>query len=339
MTKPNGANTTIGVGVIGLGFMGRIHAAAVESARTAGFAAELVAVYDPRGVGDATGGNIRTGAEELTTERLRGLLAPDLDALLSDPRIELVSICTPTDSHVDLAGRALRAGKNVLLEKPVAISAVAVESLIEVERVVARDRPRFCMPAMCMRFWPGWRFIADRVRDGRFGPLRRLTSERFGPPPTWSRDFYLDEARSGGAIIDLHIHDVDFVRWLLGEPDAMQATGSRRMVETTCVYGAGRTARLASGWVDDGGAPYYMRCEAEFASAVVETDSRRTQPLAVRHGCRAAESVPLNEPSGYEAQMRHAIECARSGARPQVTLDDALGVMRWIEREIAQLGE
>ncbi|MCA9242732.1 MAG: Gfo/Idh/MocA family oxidoreductase [Phycisphaerales bacterium] len=329
--------STIGIGVIGLGFMGRIHAAAAESARQAGLDCELVSLFDAHvdatRLAEKADGNIRVGTEEITLERMAALLKPNLADFLADAGVKLVSICTPTDSHVELASSAMRAGKDVVLEKPVAITSAAIEGLIDVERATGR----FCMPAMCMRFWPGWRWIADRVRDERFGPLRRLTSERFGTPPTWSREFYLDTSRSGGAVFDLHIHDVDYVMWVLGLPQTMNVAGTRRSIETTCHYANGGIARLASGWLENGPPSYYMRCEAEFETAVVEWDMRREVPLTVRRGCRTPESVPMNEPSGYEAQMRHAIQCVQTGTRPMVTLNDALEATRWIEREVAEL--
>jgi len=101
-----------GVGVIGLGFMGRTHVAAYRAAEASGHANRLVAVCDAdearrRGEGDA-GGNLATGAGStriFDPAEVKGYAAPE--ELLADPRVELVSICTPTDTHVDLAIAAL----------------------------------------------------------------------------------------------------------------------------------------------------------------------------------------------------------------------------------------
>src|SRR5262249_1920817 len=129
-----GAARPIGVGVIGLGFMGRTHVAAFRAAASTGRANRLVAVADSRIErlgGDAPKiGNLALGGdgERLFDPReVRAFASPD--ELLGDPSVELVSICTPTPTHVDLALRALEANKHVLLEKPVAISSREVARL------------------------------------------------------------------------------------------------------------------------------------------------------------------------------------------------------------------
>jgi predicted dehydrogenase len=119
-----------------------------------------------------------------------------------------VSICTPTDSHIELAMTALAAGRHVLVEKPVALRSAEVARLAQ----AAAPAGRVCMPAMCMRFWPGWEWLKERIEAGEFGRVRSATFQRVGAPPDWSA-FYGDYARSGGPLHDLHIHDADFIRF------------------------------------------------------------------------------------------------------------------------------
>src|SRR5262249_30923276 len=114
------------------------------------------------------------------------------DDLLADPEVELVSICTWTESHVPLAIAALDAGKHVLVEKPLALSADAVAPLAA---AVLRTR-RLCMPAMCMRFWPAWRRVREALADGRLGDVRRATFTRRARHPGPLHAFYGDPARS-----------------------------------------------------------------------------------------------------------------------------------------------
>ncbi|MBY0308938.1 MAG: Gfo/Idh/MocA family oxidoreductase, partial [Phycisphaerales bacterium] len=173
----------IGVGVIGMGFMGANHARAYVAAARDGTACRLVAVSDPSperlSGGTPAGGNIKAGADLPLFDPAEVTGYTRAEDLLRDGRVNLVSVCTPTDTHVELALAALQAGKHVLLEKPVALASAEVARLAE----AARGAGTLCMPAMCMRFWPGWTFLRDAVRDGRFGALRALSLHRLGSGP------------------------------------------------------------------------------------------------------------------------------------------------------------
>src|SRR5688572_12010705 len=155
---------TINTAVIGLGFMGATHVAAYQSAARAGFPCRLVAVCDPQParrqgrLGDV-GGNLASGSEAAAFDPAEVRGYESAGELLADGGIDLVSICTPTDTHVDLAERAMRAGKHVLLEKPVALTAEPVRRLAG----VAAQCGVVCMPAMCMRFWPAWAWLKEAV--------------------------------------------------------------------------------------------------------------------------------------------------------------------------------
>src|SRR5207244_5061450 len=144
-------------------------------ARAAGFACELVAVCDRkesrrRGElwdvgGNAVSPDVSGSARKLAFDPQRVRAYEDDEELIADPSIDLVSVCTRTDTHVDVAARCLRAGKHVLLEKPVALKSEDIRRL----KHVADERGKLCMPAMCMRFWPGWDWLKARLNDRQFG--------------------------------------------------------------------------------------------------------------------------------------------------------------------------
>ncbi|MBL8762096.1 MAG: Gfo/Idh/MocA family oxidoreductase, partial [Phycisphaerae bacterium] len=167
----------IGVGVIGLGFMGATHIRAYAAAHAAGFDCPLVGVCDqmPERLSGrvVTSGNIATGGGEQLFDPVQVRATSNLDELLGDPRVQLVSICTHTESHVDTAIRAIEAGKHVLVEKPIAVAPVDVERLAVAARGAAgfggASRGLVVMPAMCIRFWPGWSWVKERVVDGTLG--------------------------------------------------------------------------------------------------------------------------------------------------------------------------
>jgi len=334
---------SIRVGVIGLGFMGATHIGAYRAAADAGYPCELVAVCDRKPsrrageLGDV-GGNLATAGREsraFDPSRVRGY--ERAEDLIADPKIDLVSVCTRTDTHVELCIRAMEAGKHVLVEKPVALSSSDVRRVAG----VARSTGRTCMPAMCLRYWPAWRWLRDRIVDRSFGACRSATFTRLAPTPGWSTGFFADGAQSGGALIDLHIHDADFVRYCFGNVASVSSAGRMgrgALDHVTTLYrfaGAERPTHVVAegGWDHHPGFTYRMQYIAVFDDATVEYDQIRTPQLVV---CRdgKAEPVDVSPLSGYDLQTRALLD-ALSGRphEPLPTLDEAVAVMELLEAE------
>ncbi|MFM9997070.1 MAG: Gfo/Idh/MocA family protein [Phycisphaerales bacterium] len=337
---------TIGYAVIGLGVMGRTHVRAVHAARVAGLPCRLVAVCSPdarerAGLAGA-GGNIGpTSHDEMMFDpsQVRGVAEPEMIA--RDGAVHAVSICTPTDTHAELAGIMLRAGKHVLIEKPVAIRSEDVRRLAR----VAADSGRVCMPAMCMRFWPGWDWLKARVVDGSFGRVKSAVFTRVGSRPGWSPAFYADAARCGGAIFDLHVHDADAVLWLFGRPREVVSVGSIDHITTQYRFapspGGPAIVSAEGGWYGADGFPFRMRYTVEFERAVADWDLSRADPLLLVRDERATP-VKLPTETAYEREVRAFIALlAGGGGQSPVTLQDAIAVTELIEaeRRSAQTGQ
>ncbi|MBM3990003.1 MAG: Gfo/Idh/MocA family oxidoreductase [Planctomycetes bacterium] len=324
----------IGVGVVGLGFMGRTHLAAFAAADAAGFGNQLVAVCDAdpaRRAGlAASGGNLDTGAggeRMFDAAKVAGYAEPA--QLFADPRVELVSICTHTTTHVDFALAALAAGKHVLLEKPVALDSASAQRLAD---AAARSKG-LCMPAMCIRFWPAWARALAAVRSGEFGPTRSAVFRRLGNRPGWN-GFYADYEKSGGALFDLHVHDVDFVRACFGDPASLVSTGSLDHVTTLFHYPSGPTHVVAEGGWDHGdGWDFRMSFTVVFERATLDYEFARSPELVlVKEGQRMALDVgTLN---GYDGEVRHLLAAIASGSRQLgATAADAVAHTKLIEAE------
>ncbi len=328
----------IGVGVIGLGFMGRTHLAGFRQAQRGGRACRIVAVCDQvpsrRAGVIGSAGNFGAVADD---DEGPALFDPadvnayaEPEALLADERVDLLSICTHTDTHADLAIRALAAGKHVLIEKPVAVASRDVQRVVE---AAARVPEQVCMPAMCMRFWPGWAWLKERIERGTFGPVVSATFERLGSKPDWAAEFYGDAERSGAALIDLHIHDADFVRWCFGDPISVASAGSIYQLTTMYRFDGGPSRVVAEGgWDQAPGFPFRMRYVVNFADATADFDLSREAPLMLtREG--KSEPVELEATTGYEVEIAHVLDVIAGKCELVATLDDALAVARLLETE------
>lgn len=327
---------SIGVGIIGMGFMGATHIKAYHAANADGFPCRLVAISDPspdRRTGlPPGGGNIGAPIAERLFDPATTTTYERHEDLLADSSVQLVSICTPTDSHVDLAIAAIQAGKHVLLEKPVALAAKDAARLAD----TARTAKTLCMPAMCMRFWPGWTFLRDAYRDQRFGQLRALSLHRLGSGPGWSSDFYRNVARSGGALVDQHIHDTDFVVYLFGQPAAVRSSGGPMHVHTIYDYPnlPNLTVAAEGAWTMNPAFGYRMRYLAAFERATVEFDLVASPTVTVY--AENGQSHPDLPPgTGYDGQVRHLLHAIATGEHAlNATAGEAVTVTRVLEAEL-----
>src|SRR5438094_2871076 len=212
--RPCHGEDMIRVGIIGLGMMGRTHYEAYQEID--GVQVVAVADEDPkRAKGDlaGTGGNVLAGGlTQLPMDRIKG--TTDFRELLAMKDVDVVDVCVPTTQHADVAIECLRGGKHVLCEKPLARTSHDAEKIAG----AAREAKGFFMPAMCMRFWPQWVWLKTAIDERRYGKLLAANFRRVAQMPG---GWYRDGRISGGAALDLHIHDSDFVQFLFGMPRAV----------------------------------------------------------------------------------------------------------------------
>jgi predicted dehydrogenase len=321
----------IRVGLIGLGFMGRMHISAYQKIA----AARIVAVADQdakRASGDLSGqwGNIPGAADSLDMTGVTG--TTDFQALIKNPDVDLVDICVPTPAHESLAIAALEAGKHVLCEKPLALDSASARRIAD-----AADRAKgLFMPAMCLRFWPEWEWLKQAVDDGRYGAARSATFRRVASmPPGWFGNGEL----SGGAILDLHVHDTDFICHLFGQPDGVfsrgytKTSGRTDHVVTQYLYEKGPEVVSAEGsWCMADGFSFTMRFTVNFDRATVDYEVGREHALTVNAGGKT-EYVDLTG-DGYSAEIQYLLDCVASGRKPsRVSAADAVVGLRVIEAE------
>ncbi len=212
----------INVAVVGLGFMGVTHLRAYLASDSARVVAVCDAARLPvNGVLQGVKGNIKTNSDDIhlgpEVKAFRGI-----EELLADGEAELVDLCTPTPVHPEQCIAALKAGRHVLCEKPLARTSAAAREILR----VAESSPGFLMPAMCLRFWPGWSWLKEVVEKKTYGDILAARFRRVSEMPGWSKQgIYSGGVDLGGALFDLHIHDTDFVNFLFGRPAAVFSSG------------------------------------------------------------------------------------------------------------------
>ncbi len=190
------------IGIIGAGAMGQRHAAAWQKAG-----------------GRVSGVTSRTPAR---AEQLACHLGAQTFATLADmlPQVDVVDICTPTESHAALIRQAAEAGRQVVCEKPVALS---LEDGFSAVRACREQGVRLYIGHV-LRYFPEYVRARQLALSGELGQPGVLRLSRGGYRFRSDREtWFQDESRSGGIALDLMIHDLDYARWVAGEVQCVYA--------------------------------------------------------------------------------------------------------------------
>ena len=323
----------IKVGVAGLGMMGSTHLDVYSRLSDV----EVVAVADKvpelRNGNKQAGGNIEGQAQGgFDFERVRQY--EDAIQLIEDPELDVVDICLTTPLHRQFATAALEAGKHVLIEKPLALSSENARQLAE----VAADAPGLSMCCMCMRFWPGWTWLKDAVESGEYGNVlsanfRRLTQHPGG-------EFYSDASQCGGAILDLHIHDTDFIHHLFGVPESVTSIGYNQVTKgidhvfTTYEYPHIPIVTAEGSWAMAPGFGFQMQYQVNFERGTASYNLAESEPLTFTEPGKSSKTIPIDSEMGYYYELQYFLDCIKSGRSiERVTLQEAADSIRIVEAE------
>ncbi|GHU74103.1 hypothetical protein AGMMS49992_14630 [Clostridia bacterium] len=149
-------------------------------------------------------------------------LYADFNKMLAEEPLDMVDIVLPTYLHASHTVKALEKGLHVFCEKPMALTPELCQSMIDAQAASGK----LLMIGQCLRFWPAYEKLKAFVDNGELGKPTCGYYARFGGTPRGSfEDWYLDEQRSGGCLLDQHIHDVDMVNWLFGLPESVSTRG------------------------------------------------------------------------------------------------------------------
>ncbi len=258
----------IRVGIAGIGFMGMIHYLAYQKVRGVKVAA-LCEQDAKRLAGDwrTIKGNFGPQGQIMD---LAGIARyADLDDLLADPSLDMIDICLPPAWHAKVAVAALKAGKHVLCEKPIALNPADAARMVH----AAKQAGKLLSIGHVLPFFPEYRFAYQAIQSGKYGRLLGGHFKRMVSDPVWMTDFY-DPHKCGGPMLDLHVHDAHFIRLVFGMPKAVQSVGTMRgeVVErftTQFIYDPPRMVTAASGVIDQQGRPFTHAYEIYFEKATL----------------------------------------------------------------------
>lgn len=246
-------------------------------------------------------------------------------------QVDVVDICLPTPWHLKYVCEALNAGKHVICEKPMALSVNECRTMIE----LAEQNDVVLYPAHVLRFFPDFLAAHRAICSGQIGTPQIVCTRRGGDHPRSPIGWYADPKLSGGVMLDLIIHDFDWLRWTFGEvaevsADALTYRGLDHLdyAFVTLRFESGTLAHVEGSWADPGG--FNIEFEAtgdkgQFRfgnkdTAVIELSSR-TEAMGVKKG--VSLSLPTTSINAYEQELRHFVAIL-NGAESLITAIDGL---------------
>jgi len=225
----------------------------------------------------------------------------------------------------------------VLCEKPMALTVGDCDRMI----AAARKSGKVLQIGHCLRFWPEYVKAKELVDSGRYGKVVAAMFQRLGSPPGWSLDnWFVDEQRSGGVALDLHIHDTDYVQYLLGIPKAVcahGAVGPRGQlihIVTQYVYGDDQVVTAEGGWGMMPGFGFEMSFNLILEKATIVYDVTRQPALRVCPAQGKVFTPQVLPQDGYVRQVEHFAKAIQGQAVPPViTLEQSRDSVKIVEAE------
>jgi predicted dehydrogenase len=325
----------IKIGLIGAGFMGCTHLAAYELLLSSG-KFKVTAIAD-------TNENAQKFAQ-----RLGAKLYADGDELLNNADVNTVDICLPTYLHFNYAKKALEKGFNIFVEKPLCRTYAEARQIAE----LAEQKGALAMVGQCIRFWDEYVYLKEIYDKKTYGALKNAVFSRLSPRPTWSwQNWLMDNNKSGGAALDLHVHDSDFLLYLFGAPKKIKSVVNKSGETDSYILSAydydGFTVTAEGTWDLPASYPFEMYYRAVFEKAVVEyssvsgikvyADDASFVP-ELKKACTASgeTSGNISDLGGYYNELSYFIDCLHEGKNPdRATLFDGAQSVAFIEKELS----
>jgi predicted dehydrogenase len=329
----------IKVGLIGAGFMGGTHAACYEALMgNKDFKVTAVADLDSEKASKIA----RTfGAKVFATGK----------ELIESGEVNMVDICLPTYLHTEHALLAMEKGYDVFIEKPVCLHEEEACKLLEMQKKTGVK----VAVGQCIRFWDEYVYLKKLIDNNTYGKLISGVFKRVSPLPLWGWDgWLLDSKRSGSAALDLHIHDVDYVRYILGIPDSIKSyattiNGNNEHIFSLYKY-EDAIVSIEGGWDYPQATPFEMEYRVRFEKATVIFNSGKSPALMVYNedGTAIQPAIEkefdseskelggnLSSLGGYFNEIKYFLECLKNGDEIKIApLEEGIESFRLTMREI-----
>ncbi|MGD0572963.1 MAG: Gfo/Idh/MocA family oxidoreductase [Sedimentisphaerales bacterium] len=307
------------VGIVGFGFMGRQHLHCYRGLRGVRVAAICDSDRARLKGSEKIEGNI--GDDDAALDLSDVALYADFEKMLAEQKLDAISITLPTFMHRDFTVKTLDAGAHVLCEKPMAMNVEQCEDMI----AAAKTNKRILQIGHCIRFWPEYVKAKQIVDSGKYGDVLAASFRRVSTVPEWSwKNWLIHAKQSGGAIMDLHIHDADYIQYMFRLPEAVRSegaigpSGGFDYVTTQYVYKNGKVVSAEGGFVMSPDFKFEMSFVISLKKATISYDCRRTPTLQVCLAGGGCVTPKIESGDGWSREIAHFIKKVKGTKVPRI---------------------
>jgi len=320
---------------VGLGFMGQMHYRCWKARDDA----QIVAICDANKniVEDSKKvvGNIEGAENAIDFSGIN--IYSDFEKMLAEEKLDAISLTLPTYLHAKHTAQALESGLHVLCEKPMGLNVPECDIMI----AAARSSGKVLQIGHCVRFWPEYAKTKEIVTSGEYGKVLAATFQRLSAVPTWSyENWIMNEQRSGGVVLDLHIHDTDFVQYMFGMPRAVCSFGGKDSagrlghVVTQYLYNNDTVITAEGGWALMPSFGFEMSFNIVQEKATIVYDCMREPALKVCPAEGEAFTPQVQQGDGYILEIDHFVRSIKGEkVAPVTTLDASRDSVKIVEAE------
>ncbi len=265
--------------------------------------------------------------EDRFHHRWDGHVCGSIDELLD--WADVIDICLPTDLHPEFSFKVIDARKPLFLEKPIAGTMELARSVVD----AAESASIPFMVGQVVRYFPEYAMARKMILDGAIGKPAAIRMRRGGPTPEGSSKWFMDHKRSGGVLVDLGIHDFDWLRWTFGEVKFLYSRTLGAQTDqgpdyglTTLTFENGAVAHVESTWMDPGGFRTYF--DVAGSEGLLEFDSKKTPALKTALvGSTVLEPSLAPDEDPYYLELSAFINAVKEGTPPPITGQDGLAAL------------
>ncbi|GAA0468112.1 Gfo/Idh/MocA family oxidoreductase [Alkalibacillus silvisoli] len=294
----------LNVAIVGLGFIGKAHLDAYQKVKGA-----QVHTICTRG---------STGQGKMENQ-LNYDIVSDFNSVLNNPEVDIVDLCIPTYLHEEYILKAAKAEKHIICEKPLTLTEESAERIIQ---VIEESKVRLFVGHV-LRFWPEYQALKGYIDQGKLENVDWFHAQRLGQSPSWS-DWFKDPNKSGGALFDLHIHDVDFAYSLFGSVESVYSAGQQNdqkawsQVLTTLYFKNGVKATIEASHKMPIGYPFTMSYRAQSPSKTLSymmkageniNDTETSKHTFEFFNGLGKESVATSKQDPFELELQYFVDC------------------------------